>query len=397
MTPVGTSDVAIVGDGPAGSALAQELTTRGVDVVLVGADRPWVATYTTWCDDLDGVALVNDGDIWMHRFETVGANFGQAQTIRRPYGVIDNARLRTVLRTGVQHRVESVSSPTQARGRIVIDATGWPSGLDHEDRRALDADPDSIAWQTAFGVVLDEPPSGPLGEPTVMDFSEPADAGDVDLPTFAYAFPVADGWLIEETVLAGRSIDPDGLITRLASRLDQTSEQLLARATRTERVRIPMGVPVPRHPERGGAVRFGAAAGMIHTASGYSVASSLRSAARVADAIVGCLVDDGPVERDALAVVADAVWPASLRRTRRLHDYGLDVLLSMNLDEIRDFFDTFFELPPDRWAAYLRIDTPPRELAGVMTRMFARADWRLRRQLVSADPWTLLSVLLPSS
>jgi lycopene beta-cyclase len=84
-----------------------------------------------------------------------------------------------------------------------------------------------------------------------------------------------------------------------------------------------------------------------------------------------------------------------LRRSRRLHDFGLDVLLGMDAREIRSFFQTFFELPTDRWASYLRIDTPPLELARVMTSMFTQADWSLRRQLVTGNPRSLFAVLWP--
>jgi lycopene beta-cyclase len=117
---------------------------------------------------------------------------------------------------------------------------------------------------------------------------------------------------------------------------------------------------------------------------------------RVARATIDRLDRSGPVDRDAdVAAVADAVWPRPLRRTRRLHDFGLDVLVGMDVAEIRSFFQAFFELPTERWASYLRIDTPPSELAAVMTSMFRRADWPLRRQLVTGNPRSLLGLLWP--
>jgi lycopene beta-cyclase len=390
-------DVAVIGDGPAGSALARQLTRRGVDVVLLGGDRPWDATYTTWADDLDDVDVVDRDDIWLHRFESVAVNFERLMMVERPYGVIDNERLRAVLRHGVTHRVGHVSSATDAGARIVVDATGWPSGLDPDDGRLVGHG--AISWQTAFGVVLHEPPAGPLGTATVMDFGAPPEPDDIDVPTFVYAFPVADGWLVEETVLAGPAIDPERLAPRLASRLGESVGRLLDRAVRVERVRIPMGVPVPPRAGDGAAaptVRFGAAAGMIHPATGYSIASSLRAVERVAEAVAQQLEHRGPVDRRGDAdAVTDAVWPRALRRSRRLHDFGLDVLLGMDATEIRSFFQAFFDLPTDRWAAYLRIDTPPLELARVMTSMFAHADWRLRRQLVTGNPRSLLAALAP--
>ncbi len=148
--------------------------------------------------------------------------------------------------------------------------------------------------------------------------------------------------------------------------------------------------------ERLSTVRFGAAAGMIHPATGYSVASSLRAAERVAVAARERLVRPGPVDPSAdAAVVADAVWPRHLRRTRRLHDFGLDVLLGMDAAEIRAFFQAFFDLPPERWAPYLRIDTPPTELARIMTAVFRQADWSLRRQLLTGNPRLLVAALAP--
>ena len=41
MTGAPTLDVAVVGDGPAGSALARDLHDRGVVVALFGNNRPW--------------------------------------------------------------------------------------------------------------------------------------------------------------------------------------------------------------------------------------------------------------------------------------------------------------------------------------------------------------------
>ena len=45
-----------------------------------------------------------------------------------------------------------------------------------------------------------------------------------------------------------------------------------------------------------------------------------------------------------------------MRRTRRLHDYGLEVLLRLDGAELATFFDAFFDLPEDVWAPYLRVD-----------------------------------------
>src|SRR5690606_34391814 len=96
------------------------------------------------------------------------------------YGVFDNDALRKRLRRDVEHidaRVESVE-PTRVDGRhrlaltdgsglvarVVVDSAGWPP------RFAGHPSSSPTAWQTAFGVVLGEPPAGDLGRATLMDF-----------------------------------------------------------------------------------------------------------------------------------------------------------------------------------------------------------------------------------
>ena len=59
MTP--DVDVAIIGDGPAGTALARACTLRGIDAVLLGDDDPWSNTYGLWLDDLDGLEAMAQG------------------------------------------------------------------------------------------------------------------------------------------------------------------------------------------------------------------------------------------------------------------------------------------------------------------------------------------------
>lgn len=375
------ADIVVVGDGPAGSALASALQRREVDVVLVGDDAPWSATYGTWTDDVDSSELIDGAAVWRHRFSSIRAHFGRPRTIHRPYGVVDNVVLRATLRSGVTRHLGRVGLD-QIDARVIIDATGWPSGLQSGDESAAD-----VGWQTAIGVVLTEPPDGSLGQPMLMDFSLDG-SDDVDVPSFAYALPVDDGWLVEETVLvAAPAIDPDRLIARLARRLTTTPERLLADAVRVERVRIPMGASAT--PAVGNLVRYGAAAGMINPTTGYSLATSICSAPAVAERLVEVL-RSGDVSPERLGA---GVWPTAARRTRALHDYGLDVVSGLGVDDLRRFFDAFFDLPEERWAGYLRIDTPPARLAATMLAMFRGADWPLRRRLVTADPRHFLHLI----
>jgi len=394
-------DFAVIGDDPAGTALAQGCVRLGGDVALIGDDDPWRATYATWVDDLPVGLVGNPTDVLASISDHVHVQAVHTRQIERAYGVFDNEALRQKLRDGVDHvagRVDTVSATDSAErqlvmtetghevsARFVVDATGWPPSF----APAKVAEP--RAWQTAFGVVLPVAPAGALGVPTLMDFSVPEAValGGRDLAgisTFCYSLPVHDGWLVEETVLAAVTpIAPDDLLTRLAARLGRPPEDLLHDAVRTESVRIPMGAPRPAR--SGEVVAFGAAAGYIHPATGFSISASLRAAPRVARAL---LAADAST-----ASVHEAVWPRPQRRSRVLHDHGLDVLLGMTAGEVAAFFDGFFELPQSRWAAYLRIDAEPIAVAGAMTAVFRSTSWPMRRRLMRGNPLALTRLLRP--
>lgn len=409
-----TVDVAVIGDGPAGSALARACRLAGVEAVLIGDDAPWTATYSTWTDDLadpSAVELVDVDAVVATVSPEVWAHGARAHLLRRAYATFDNLRLRSALRTDVDHRIARANSVTPAdvgddvghrieldddgvvHARVVVDATGWPARF---ARRGGEQAP---AWQTALGVVLPAPPDGDLGRPTFMDFRSvvdgsgtPSSIGPHGVTTFCYSLPMADGWLVEETVLAARpAIEPIALLPRLAARLGRHPDDVLADAVRTEYVRIPLGGsrPGPEQP----VIAFGAAAGYVHAATGFSVAASIRAAPRVAASIQQALMVGSGVADP--APIADAVWPAAMRRTRVLHDFGLEVLLDLDDDEIRAFFDAFFDLPIEDWTAYLRVDTPPREISAVMTRLFRSSSWQLRRRLAGRNPATLARLLRP--
>ncbi len=407
-------DVAVIGDGPAGSALARACQRLGIEVVLVGDDAPWTATYSTWTDDLlddTGAALLDVDAVVATSSPEVWAHGARVHRLARTYATLDNDRLRSELRAAVEHRPARVEQVVPARvgsgaghrlelddgsalhALVVVDATGWPA------RFARNQSERPPAWQTALGVVLAEPPSGDLGRPTFMDFRQvlgadgsPSSVGPSGVSTFCYSLPMRDGWLVEETVLAARpAIEPIALLPRLAARLGRHPDSVLAGAVRTEYVRIPLGGarPGPDQP----VVAFGAAAGYVHAATGFSVAASIRAAPRVAAAIGQALsASSGVVDP---APIADAVWTAAMRRTRVLHDFGLEVLLDLDDDEVRGFFDAFFDLSLGDWTAYLRVDTPPREVSAVMARLFRSSSWQLRRRLAGRNPASLARLLRP--
>lgn len=344
-------DVLVVGGGPAGRALASACAAVGLATSLVDPhpDRPWRATYGAWLDELPEdapVAVVTGRSrVWAVR----------EHRIARGYAVLDNEGLRAlpeavrVVRGTVVARTATavrLADGRVLRARRVVDAAGTRSS--------------GGAAQHAVGVVV---PRGRFldgDEALVMDWRKPPEAGTAD-PSFLYVVPVsADEVLVEETSLARRPGLPLAeLRRRLHSRLAVRGVVVPARE---ERVRIPLdGVPRP------GA--FGAAGGLVHPATGYSVAAALRLAPRVAEALA------------AGESVESVLWSPRARVVHGLRRFGLEALLRMRPDEVPEFFDHFFQLPENQQRKYLG---DPADLGGTvqaMAGLFRAAPWRLRARL----------------
>jgi len=84
----------------------------------------------------------------------------------------------------------------------------------------------------------------------------------------------------------------------------------------------------------------------------------------------------------ALAAADATIWPAAARAVHRLRRVGLEALLRMPPDEVAAFFEVFLGLPERHRWAYLTGRDDLRGMALTMNALFARAGWRLRRQLV---------------
>ena len=384
---VDACDVAIVGAGPAGLALASSLTRRGLDVVVIGSRAPWKQTLGTWVDDLhasDDRVLFEE--CLRTRWTTVTVRGRVEHVLQREYGVFDNDGLARALApsrhieadvVGVtraqEHHDVSMADGASVSARLVVDCGGAMSSLLARHRRGR------APVQSAYGVFTARRDVVPAGSFVMMDWSKDF-TGE---PTFLYAMDFGDGRaLVEETSLVGHQpVAASELRRRLLDRLGVDALE-----GDVEDVLIPMG---GRLPERSTTiVGFGAAAGFIHPVTGYSVAASFRAAPRVADAVAGALRDGarGPA---LVEQVWQAVWPADLVRTRALHDYGLAALHRLDTSRIAMFFDAFFSLPDADWSDYLRIDTPARRVAGIMTSFFASMPGSIRLRVMGTSPRAL--------
>ncbi|GGP61934.1 lycopene cyclase family protein [Saccharothrix coeruleofusca] len=341
--------VVVVGGGPAGRALAAACARRGLDTALVDLrpDRPWRATYAAWADELPEGAPV--------AVTAKARAFTTAEhVLERDYAVLDNHRLRllppevVVVRGKVVERTATGVRLADGRflgARVVVDASGARGGA---------------VEQTAVGVVVSEADAEPFvarGEAVVMDWRRPPDARTPD-PTFLYAVPLGpDRVLLEETSLArAPGLPLAELRLRLHARL---AAHGIRPPAEEERVRIPMDAPRAHSPA------FGAAAGLVHPATGYSVATSLRWAPAVAEAI-------------ATGARGDVLWSPSAKTVHALRRRGLAVLLGLPPNRVPEFFRVFFDLSGEDQRNYLSQHDDLRGAMRAMTALFRAAPWSMR-------------------
>lgn len=383
---MGGMDVLVVGGGPAGMALAGACARRGLVTGLLdpAPERPWTATYGMWSRELPV-----DLPASVVAARAAGRAFALTEhPLGWEYAVLDVPALRAHLAdrlTGVHiHTGRAVGSPergvvaladgSQLRASVVVDAGGRSRPLDPTPARR------TLAEQTAYGVILDEATAAPLiapGDALFMDWR--TDHGETGWPTFLYVVPLGAGRVLaEETSLARRPGLPlSTLRRRLRARLTQRGV-CTPKNARTEKVSFPVD-----HPRHGGpgVLGFGAAAPLIHPATGFSLAASLRLAPRVADALATHL-SDGP--HKALAAAQETVWPRNAKVIHHFRRIGLESLLRMPPADVPGFFEQFFALPEAHRWTYLTARDDVRGTAAAMNCLFRSSSGRLRRHLVKS-------------
>jgi len=367
---LGVADVVIAGGGPAGWSLASACAGLGLSTVLVAPSTSWPATYGMWFDE---VSALPTGARYVEARARAGGRW-----LSRRYVVLDNASVLT----GFAHpRVEVVKDRVRAtapdgvrlaggdvvRARVVMDATG-AGGQATRPR----------VEQSAYGILVSPEAAAPLvapGEAIFMDWRPPP--GCADAATFLYAVPRPDGRvLLEETSLARRpGLGMAELRGRLHARL---AAHGIPVDGDVERVRFAVDVAPPA-PFGRGAIPFGAAAGFVHPATGFSLADTFALAPLVAGAVSRDL-DLGPARIN--RSVRRVMWPTAARLTYRLRRTGLATLLALSPSQHEEFFDLFFALPDHRQRAYLSARADLRGTAVAMAALFRAAPAHLRRKMV---------------
>lgn len=397
-------DVLVIGSGPAGTIIAAALAAQGVKVGGLTASplrEVWANTYGIWRDELEALGLT---DLLGHCWENCVSYFGKGEVNHhRAYGLFDKVKLQNYLlakceaggvewhqgkATNIEHDRERSIVTTVAgetlRARVVIDASGHNSTfIKRQDRGA-------VAFQTAYGIVgrFSAPPVEPK-QFVHQDFrSEHLSAIEraTEPPTFLYAMDFGDDvYFVEETSLAmAPPLSFDLLERRLHQRLAARGVKV-TEVHEVERCIFPMTLPLPDLHQP--VVGFGAAASMVHPATGYMVGALLRRAPGLAQTIATAL-QNAQAEPAAIARAAWCeLWNPDRLRKYYLYRFGLEKLMRFDEALLKQHFDTFFSLPQSQWSGFLadRLSTP--ELLAAMVRLFGIAPNSLRWNLMQFPGW----------
>ncbi|MEV0335382.1 lycopene cyclase family protein [Nocardia sp. NPDC050717] len=350
-------EVIICGLGPAGRAVAHRALAEGLAVTVIDPhpERVWTPTYAAWADELPG---------WLDPAAvavTVPAPTAWAleeHRLDRAYQILDTAALQRALSVDGARVIADRAVEVDARRGVVTTVSGQVARGRVVDARGLGRSP-RRAEQTAYGILVrrdaldSEPPT------LFMDWRGDNGAEPGAPPSFLYTVPRGPEFLLfEETCLAGRpALGLDELRRRLDHRLRGRGIPVTGTEP-VERVRFPVE---GGRPGRG---RFGAAGGLIHPATGYSVAASLRAADTVA--------------------AGATPWTAGARAVAGLRRAGLRALLALPPHETAVFFETFFGLPTPLQRAYLSGDADLTGTLAAMRALFAALPPRLRRTVATA-------------
>lgn len=402
-------DLAVVGGGPAGLAVAQRVAEAGLSVCAIDPSPAlvWPNNYGVWVDEFDAMGLSHCLDaVWPSA--SVFIDDRRVKSLDRPYARVARRKLKsTMMDRCVAHGVrfhqakvvkvvhneassllicdDGVAVPAT----VVLDATGFSRCLVQYDK------PYNPGYQVAYGILaeVDEHPFD-LDKMLFMDWREShlPEGSEIKernrrVPTFLYAMPFSPTRIfLEETSLVARpGLAMDDIQERMAARLRHLGIRVRS-VEEDERCVIPMGGPLPVLPQR--VVGIGGTAGMVHPSTGYMVARTLATAPIVAESIVRFL-DSGnngidSIAGDALsAEVWKELWPADRRRQREFFCFGMDILLKLDLDGTRRFFDAFFDLEPHYWHGFLssRLFLPELVMFGLS--LFAHASNPSRLEIMA--------------
>ncbi|KAF3499617.1 hypothetical protein F2Q69_00043907 [Brassica cretica] len=410
----GALDLVVIGCGPAGLALAAESAKLGLKVGLIGPDLPFTNNYGVWEDEFNDLGLQKCIEhVW--RDTLVYLDDDNPITIGRAYGrvsrrLLHEELLRRCVESGVSYLSSKVESITEAPDglrlvsceqntlvpcRLATVASGAASGklLQYE------VGGPRVCVQTAYGleVEVEKSPYDPE-QMVFMDYrdytKEKIRSLEAEYPTFLYAMPMTKTRVFfEETCLASKDVMPfDLLKKKLMLRLETLGIRIL-KTYEEEWSYIPVGGSLPNMEQKN--LAFGAAASMVHPATGYSVVRSLSEAPKYASVIANILKHETTtsftrhINTNISRQAWDTLWPPERKRQRAFFLFGLALIVQLDIEGIRCFFHTFFRLPKWMWRGFLGSTLTSGDLVLFAFYMFIIAPNNLRKGLINhliSDP-----------
>ncbi|KAL7169158.1 hypothetical protein ACSBR2_034238 [Camellia fascicularis] len=368
-------DLAVVGGGPAGLAVAQQVSEAGLSVCSIDPSPKliWPNNYGVWVDEFEAMDLLDCLDTtWSGAVVFVDDH--STKNLDRPYGRVNRRQLKSKMMqkcilNGVKfHQAKVIkviheesksllicNDGVTVQAAVVLDATGFSRCLVQYDK------PYNPGYQVAYGILaeVEEHPFD-VNKMVFMDWRDSHLNNNMELkernskiPTFLYAMPFSSKQIfLEETSLVARpGLPMEDIQERMVARLRHLGIKVKS-IEEDERCVIPMGGPLPVLPQR--VVGIGGTAGMVHPSTGYMVARTLAAAPIVADSIVRYLGSETSLSGNNLsAEVWRNLWPIERRRQREFFCFGMDILLKLDLQGTRRFFDAFFDLEPRYWHGFL--------------------------------------------
>jgi lycopene epsilon-cyclase len=213
---------------------------------------------------------------------------------------------------------------------------------------------------------------------------------EAEAPSFLYAMPSPSRHpddppgtrrvFLEETCLVARPPLPFATLKRRLHRRLAAAGVAVTDVHDEEWSYIPVGGPLPAP---GNALTaFGVAGGLVHPATGYSVARSLAAADGVAAAAAAVLADPTAPPAAAAAAFWGALWPPPARAASAFHVFGMELLARLGPADTNAFFGAFFALPPSLWRGFLSASLSPASLVWFALATFVAAPNSVRAALV---------------
>ncbi|KAL2480096.1 Lycopene epsilon cyclase [Abeliophyllum distichum] len=409
-------DLVVIGCGPAGLALAAESAKLGLNVGLIGPDLPFTNNYGVWEDEFkdlglecciehvwrDTIVYLDDDDpIFVGRaYGRVSRHFLHEELLKRcvESGVSYlSAKVENIVEASSGHRLVVCEGNVVIPCRLATVASGAASGklLQYE------VGGPQVSVQTAYGVEV-EVENNPY-DPDLMVFMDYRDyikckvqGIEAQYPTFLYAMPMSPTRVFfEETCLASKDAMPFGLLRdKLMTRLETMGVRII-KTYEEEWSYIPVGGSLPSTEQKN--LAFGAAASMVHPATGYSVVRSLSEAPKYASAIANILkqchdknmlITAGITENISIQAW-NTLWPQERKRQRAFFLFGLALILQLDIEGIRTFFHTFFRLPTWMCQGFLGSTLSSADLLLFALYMFVISPNDLRKSLIKhliSDP-----------